>query len=121
MVERQTKLSDYPALIKEWEMNLLYPGGGQTPPAFLDFDNDTAFDARDELHQAAMDNIPELIRVDIMALELALTKVHAEYDEEYRKAQPLESWWWHLDKLRARTYPAELLPSYLREIYLAVK
>ncbi len=31
---------------------------------------------------------------------------------------PLSHWWWHLDKIAAKTYPAELLPEYLREIYL---
>jgi hypothetical protein len=31
--------------------------------------------------------------------------------------QPLSHWWWHLGKLRAGTYPAELLPEPLREIY----
>ena len=28
--------------------------------------------------------------------------------------QPLEHWWWHLGKLRARTYPAHCLPEHLR-------
>ena len=31
--------------------------------------------------------------------------------------RPLTQWWWHLGKLRAGTYPAELLPPYLRAIY----
>jgi hypothetical protein len=31
--------------------------------------------------------------------------------------QPLSHWWWHLGKLRAGTYPAELLLEHLREIY----
>ncbi|MDG4552456.1 MAG: hypothetical protein P9F19_04610 [Candidatus Contendobacter sp.] len=31
--------------------------------------------------------------------------------------RPLAQWWWHLGKLRAGTYPAELLPSHLRAIY----
>jgi hypothetical protein len=31
--------------------------------------------------------------------------------------QPLSHWWWHLGKLRAGTYPAELLPESLRELY----
>lgn len=33
--------------------------------------------------------------------------------------QPLASWWWHLGKLRAGTYPEDLLPPRLREVYLA--
>ena len=30
---------------------------------------------------------------------------------------PLAEWWWHLGALRARTYPADLLPPVLRLIY----
>jgi hypothetical protein len=30
---------------------------------------------------------------------------------------PLSDWWWHLGKLRAGTYPAQLLPPHLQEIY----
>jgi hypothetical protein len=32
--------------------------------------------------------------------------------------QPLAHWWWHLGKLRNRTYPASLLPEHLRAVYL---
>ena len=31
--------------------------------------------------------------------------------------RPLAQWWWHLGKLRAGTYPAELLPPHLRAIH----
>jgi len=31
--------------------------------------------------------------------------------------RPLSAWWWHLGKLRQRTYPAALLPTYLQAIY----
>lgn len=31
--------------------------------------------------------------------------------------QSLNRWWWHLGKLRAGDYPAELLPEYLQAIY----
>lgn len=32
--------------------------------------------------------------------------------------KPLKNWWWHLGKIRAKTYPAELLPDHLRAVYL---
>jgi hypothetical protein len=32
-------------------------------------------------------------------------------------SQPLDRWWWHLGKLRHRTYPAHLLPEHLRAVY----
>ena len=34
------------------------------------------------------------------------------------RERPLESWWWHLGKLRSGVYPAQLLPQYLRDVYL---
>ncbi len=33
---------------------------------------------------------------------------------------PLEKWWWYLDMIAERTYPAELLPQALREVYVSV-
>ena len=32
-------------------------------------------------------------------------------------ARPLPHWWWRLGALRAGTYPASMLPPYLRAIY----
>jgi hypothetical protein len=34
------------------------------------------------------------------------------------ETQPLDHWWWHLGKLRRRTYPAGRLPEHLRALYL---
>ena len=31
------------------------------------------------------------------------------------KNQPLENWWWHLDKIRNKTYPINLLPAHLQK------
>jgi len=31
---------------------------------------------------------------------------------------PLEKWWWYLDLIAERQYPAELLPEALREVYV---
>jgi len=33
----------------------------------------------------------------------------------------LDKWWWYLDKIAEKSYPAELLPEYLREIYLKAR
>jgi len=32
-------------------------------------------------------------------------------------SQPLEKWWWHLHKIAKGSYPKELLPDYLQEVY----
>lgn len=34
-----------------------------------------------------------------------------------RHDRPLPQWWWRLGKLRAGTYPAELLPPHLQAMY----
>jgi len=34
------------------------------------------------------------------------------------ETQPLANWWWHLGKVRNKTYPADLLPNALRDVYL---
>ncbi len=31
--------------------------------------------------------------------------------------QPLEKWWWHLHKIANGTYPVELIPDYLKNIF----
>ncbi len=32
-------------------------------------------------------------------------------------SQPLEKWWWHLNKIAKGEYPIDKLPEHLREIY----
>ena len=39
------------------------------------------------------------------------------YLREDHSDYPLTHWWWHLGKLRAGTYPAQLLPPHLQAIY----
>lgn len=56
----------------------------------------------------------EDIAVFKKALELEADPYYFEEGEEY----PLSHWWFYLDRISERTYPAELLPEYLREIYL---
>ncbi len=60
-----------------------------------------------ELDQLALEYIQE---ADDEALWPALI--------EDDTAQPRSDWWWHLGKLRAGTYPAELLPPHLRVVYM---
>lgn len=32
-------------------------------------------------------------------------------------SQPLANWWWHLGKIRDKSYPAALLPVHLQAVY----
>ena len=67
---------------------------------------------------AALASSPEVRELDAMVVETALVA------EDINPAlladdpdQPLSAWWWHLGKLRQRTYPARLLPGHLQSIY----
>lgn len=66
------------------------------------------------------DEKAELADIDAGAIEYLLTLDSvAEYLLADDDSQPLSHWWWHLGKIRSKTYPAELLPEYLRAIYHA--
>lgn len=55
-------------------------------------------------------------KIDIKVIERAIKKgSNMPYERDY---EDLRRWWWHLDKIAERTYPSELLPEHLREIYL---
>ena len=63
---------------------------------------------------------PELAALDKLAIEAvqAVERINPALLDDATD-QSLTSWWWHLGKLRAGAYPADLLPPHLREIYLA--
>jgi hypothetical protein len=78
---------------------------------------------RDQLDRLDMapEQISQLHELDQLAVEY----IQEADDEtlwpaliEDDAAQPLSYWWWHLGKLRAGTYPADLLPLYLRAVYM---
>lgn len=60
----------------------------------------------------------ELRGLDIEALEdiLELDWVDPDLLMDKQDA-PLYAWWWHLGKIRAHSYPAELLTNYLQPVY----
>lgn len=53
---------------------------------------------------------------DVIISVMELDEI-ADYLIDDAKTQPLASWWWHLGKIRAGTYPADLLPPHLRAVY----
>jgi hypothetical protein len=78
---------------------------------------------RDQLDRLDMtpEQISQLHELDQLAVEYiqeaddeALWPALIEDDT----TQPLNYWWWHLGKLRAGIYPAELLPPHLRVVYM---
>jgi len=82
------------------------------------FDYDTSpawLPIRDRLSEAqAFDD--EIMEIDRQAI---IKAVKVDSDRPYqRDYEELTRWWWHLEKIASGEYPAELLPEYLREIYL---
>lgn len=61
-----------------------------------------------ELANIDADVIDEMMRSDLIEADILA-------DDD---SQPLERWWWHLGKLRKRTYPVTQLPEHLRGVYL---
>lgn len=61
---------------------------------------------------------PELIELDEVLIEaVILDELWPDtFDDD--DTQPLSRWWWHLGKIRAKTFPAEQLPEALRAVYL---
>ncbi|WP_022854448.1 hypothetical protein [Thermodesulfatator atlanticus] len=67
-------------------------------------------------YREGLKNSPKTRDVDRMVFENIKNLPEIWEDDD---TYPLEKWWWHLRKIAHREYPAELLPAYLREIYLA--
>ncbi len=63
------------------------------------------------------EEIEEVIENDIWLLEdlKEILKVNPAIQDD--PTQPLEKWWWHLNKIVKGEYPIERLPEHLREIY----
>ncbi len=62
--------------------------------------------------QLQLDTNDEKVIVSVMELDDIDEGLVADDD-----ARSLRAWWWHLGKIRNRTYPAELLPAHLRTVY----
>ncbi len=92
--------------------------------AVLEFDS-TPFalsKIRETIHGLGLDNNKTVIFADqylIDALDDYLKnspKWHG-FKIEDDPTQPLEKWWWHLNKIAKGEYPIEKLPEHLRDIY----
>ena len=65
------------------------------------------------------DETAELQLLDQIVLEeITQREAVQAYLLEDALQMPLTHWWWHLGKLRSKTYPASQLPPGLRAVYL---
>jgi hypothetical protein len=80
----------------------------------------TLLTRRERIYEAGLGKREEVKKADIMLIKAALTyqyDVHSPDLFDDPEKYPFDHWWWHLDKIQKKSYPAELLPEYLREIY----
>ncbi|AIH04202.1 hypothetical protein [Thermodesulfobacterium commune] len=104
-------------LIKSWVLFCEFPDDllyYASAPALLE--------TREEIHQQGLDDEEDVQIADLMLIEVVLQK-GADPSDLFDDPQkyPFDHWWWHLDKIGEKTYPAQLLPEYLRNIYLRNK
>ena len=87
----------------------------------LDSGSAPGFSARrDDLAQAVLTNTQtqQLAELDEEALIYILEVVWIDPDLiQDNDSQPLENWWWHLGKIREKTYPSDLFPEHLKAVY----
>jgi hypothetical protein len=103
----------YRRLIKDWAISIDIDE--DTGDTFFYHTAPTFLSIRDEIHDAGLDNHPLVMELDKKAIINAIrSKADPPYDREY---EGLDRWWWHFEKIADGTFPAELLPEHLREVY----
>lgn len=107
-------------LIEDWDwvVNGSISGDGGIPNILNWHINDVEIKVRDKIHDLGLDENKEVIKLDKKALKLILEIGGIIYKEKSPQAKDKKRWWWHLDEIAQGTYPSDLLPDYLREIYL---
>jgi|GEM_PF-684460 len=77
---------------------------------------------RHVIYLRGLEDREEVKKADRWLIEATLKEgadpVYSPYEDQDPEAYPLKFWWWHLHKIGEKTYPPELLPEHLREIYL---
>ena len=101
-----------------WAINESISGNGGIPNLLNWHTNDVDIEVRDKIHDLGLDENKEIKKLDKKALNLILKTGGIIYRKKPPQAKDLKRWWWHLDKISQRTYPADLLPDHLKEIYI---
>ncbi len=85
--------------------------------------NDDLRERRDAIDIAGLSlkGQQDLHYLDMVLIESVLTEpgLAASLFEDGQYGS--ESWWWHLGKIRDRTFPADQLPDYLQPVYSELK
>ena len=77
---------------------------------------------RDEIDRAGLSDAHEIKFYDKLFFEdipyyMDITERLYGFSLQDDPSQPLEKWWWHLNKIVKGEYPINKLPEHLREIY----
>jgi hypothetical protein len=103
-------------LIEEWAFSLSSQEAIET--FFEAYSAEATLPYRTEIHKRDLEKHPKVIEADKKLIQYALKEkpyppvITNDYEP------PLDYWWWHIDKIGEKTYPADLLPEHLKEIYL---
>ena len=104
----QSKLNE---LIEDWKFAV---GDKSYSPARDPWMSEVWNETRDEIEKLGYSDNEEIKKLDQKLIKDTLKYgAGSGYDDK-----PLKRWWWHLYEISERTYPAELLPDYLKKIYL---
>lgn len=74
-------------------------------------------ESREHLHELGLDDDKDVSEIDEIVIEAAIANDYVNPDLIDDQDVPLKNWWWHLGKIRTKTYPAELLSVPLQAIY----
>jgi len=74
-------------------------------------------EVRQSIYLRGLEDRKEVKGADISLIKCVLEDGAWPPDSDDPEKYPLSYWWWHLDKIAEKTYPPELLPEHLREIY----
>lgn len=102
----------YKDLIEHWELLCLEAVEDLTYYATSDL-----LEVRKKIKDHGLEEDKRVREADIALLRHILQK-GSDTPMWRPEEAPLQDWWWYLDKIALRQYPADLLPEYLAEIYL---
>lgn len=75
-------------------------------------------ESRERVSELGKDADSEVKMIDEIVIEAAIANDYiADSALDDDQTRPLQNWWWHLGKIRHKTYPAELLPNHLQAVY----
>ena len=108
--ESKEELRDPEDLIEEYDALLSYPNT-KAPHAII-YDSWMIAEARDNIHEAGLDDDERVKELDALLLKQLLSIGWADMEENENP-----QWWWHLDEIARRKYPPDKLPEHLRKLY----